>query len=72
MKTLTNVTARATHSGKWWAIDVPEIPGLFSQTRRLDQIEAMVKDAAKMLDYNIESITVEPVHQFLHKQKPKC
>lgn len=61
MNTLTNVTARATRSNKWWAIDVPEIPGLFTQARRLDQVEAMVKDAAKILDYNIESVTVEPV-----------
>jgi len=54
-----NVIAKATRSGKWWAIEVPEIPGLFTQVRRLDQVEAMVQDAAMMLGYQNLSITVE-------------
>lgn len=45
------VTAKATRSGKWWAVEVPEIPGLFTQTRRLDQIPEMVADAATTLGY---------------------
>lgn len=40
------LTAKATRVGKWWAIEVPEIEGLFTQTRHLDQVEAVVKDAA--------------------------
>lgn len=40
------LTAKATRVGKWWAIEVPEIEGLFTQAKRLDQIDAMVKDAA--------------------------
>lgn len=43
------LTAKATRAGKWWAVEVPEIEGLFTQARRLDQIEAMVKDAASLL-----------------------
>jgi predicted RNase H-like HicB family nuclease len=43
------VTARAQRSGDWWAVEVPEVPGLFTQARRLDQVEAMVKDAAQLL-----------------------
>ena len=32
-------------SGSWWAISVPELPGVFSQARRLDQVEEMVREA---------------------------
>lgn len=46
MKTLT---AKATRAGDWWAIEVPEVPGLFTQAKRLDQIEDMVRDAASLL-----------------------
>lgn len=57
----TNVTARAQRCNGWWAIEVPEIPGLFTQTRRLDQIQDMVKDAASTLGMNVENVTVEPI-----------
>ena len=55
-----NATAVCIRSGGWWAIEVPEIPGLFTQARRLDQVEAMVRDAAGMLDVRVGEITVEP------------
>lgn len=45
-----NVTALATRSDGWWSIEVPEIKGLFTQTRRLDQITDMVADAARLLE----------------------
>ncbi|MDR1430940.1 MAG: XRE family transcriptional regulator [Propionibacteriaceae bacterium] len=54
------VTARATRSGGWWAIEVPEIPGLFTQARRLDQVAEMVTDAASMLGHHQVEVTVEP------------
>jgi predicted RNase H-like HicB family nuclease len=38
-------TARARRSGSWWAIDVPELPGVYSQARRLDRVESMARDA---------------------------
>ncbi|RSZ65522.1 transcriptional regulator [Corynebacterium hylobatis] len=38
-------TARATREEGWWTVTVDEVPGLFTQTRRLDQIEDMVRDA---------------------------
>jgi len=38
-------TARARRSGAWWAIDVPELPGVYSQARRLDRVEAMARGA---------------------------
>ncbi|MDR1189204.1 MAG: XRE family transcriptional regulator [Bifidobacteriaceae bacterium] len=33
----------------WWIVDVPAVRGLHTQVRRLDQVEAMVKDAASLL-----------------------
>ncbi|MDP3983447.1 MAG: type II toxin-antitoxin system HicB family antitoxin [Acidimicrobiia bacterium] len=38
-------------SGRWWAITVPDLGGVFSQARRLDQVDAMAREAiALMLD----------------------
>lgn len=55
-----NVTAVCTRSDGWWAVEVPEIPGLFTQARRLDQVEAQVRDAAEMLDVQVDIITLDP------------
>jgi len=55
---MTTVTAQAVRSGDWWAIEVPEIPGLFTQTRRLDQVAAMVQDAASMLGWPTVDVVV--------------
>jgi predicted RNase H-like HicB family nuclease len=38
-------TVRVQRSGDWWAIDVAEIRGVFSQARRLDRVEYMTRDA---------------------------
>lgn len=57
---INKATAIAKRSDGWWAIEVPEIPGLFTQARRLDQAEEMVRDAAKMLDYDIDEVDVQP------------
>ncbi|MFE4195323.1 hypothetical protein ACFRJ9_05630 [Paenarthrobacter sp. NPDC056912] len=43
------LNARAERSGSWWAVEVPEIEGLYTQVKRLDQVEAMVRDAASAL-----------------------
>lgn len=52
------VTAQARRSGDWWAITVPEVEGVFSQARRLDQVALQAADAvATMLD--IEPADVE-------------
>lgn len=55
-----NVTAVCTRSDGWWAIEVPQIPGMFTQARRLDQVEAQVRDAADMLDVQVGTITIDP------------
>jgi hypothetical protein len=36
---------RAYRSGDWWAIEIPEVRGIFSQARRLDGVEFMARDA---------------------------
>jgi predicted RNase H-like HicB family nuclease len=52
--------ASCQRSGNWWSISVPEIKGLHSQARRLDQVEDMARDAiALMLDVPAESFAVE-------------
>jgi predicted RNase H-like HicB family nuclease len=41
----TRYTARCVRSGDWWAITVPEVRGVFTQSRRLSEAEAMARDA---------------------------
>lgn len=43
------LTVEATRSGGQWAIEVPEIPGLFTQAKRLDQVELTARQAASDL-----------------------
>lgn len=37
--------ARATREDGWWTVTVDEVEGLYTQARRLDQIERNVRDA---------------------------
>ncbi|GGM33409.1 hypothetical protein GCM10011608_17360 [Micromonospora sonchi] len=56
-------TARCVRSGSWWAISVPEIKGVFSQARRLDQVEEMAREAIALMlniDPNSFDIDVQP------------
>lgn len=56
--------ARRTDDGWGWAIEIPELPGVFSQAKRLDLAEKMARDAiAQMLQVNpaTVTVTVEPV-----------
>lgn len=49
----------AERSGKWWAAHVPEVSGVHTQARRLEQIETEAREAiALMLDVEPESIVV--------------
>jgi predicted RNase H-like HicB family nuclease len=53
-------TAKVRRSGPVWAIDVAELPGVFSQTRRLEQVKAMARDAiAAFLDVPADSFEVD-------------
>ena len=51
-------TARARRSGGWWAIDVPELPGVYSQARRLDRVESMARDAISLF-LDVDPATLE-------------
>lgn len=44
-----DVTAQATRTRGWWAITVTEVPGAFSQARRLDQVPGMVRETVSLL-----------------------
>src|SRR5258707_470585 len=64
MASTLRYAALAERSGGWWAVRVPDAPGVFTQARRLAQVEGMARDAlAAMLDVSPETIdvTVEPV-----------
>ncbi|WP_329109020.1 type II toxin-antitoxin system HicB family antitoxin [Micromonospora sp. NBC_01699] len=57
---MATYTATCTRTDNWWAITVAELPGVFSQARRLDQVEAMARDAiAALLDVSPESFDIE-------------
>lgn len=57
----------AVRSGDWWAITVPELTGVFSQAKRLDQVESRAREAiAMMLD--IDEIVVG--HLEIHVTPP--
>lgn len=52
------VTARRV--GEWWALEVPDLPGVFSQAKRLEQADEAAREAiAVMLDVEPEEVTVE-------------
>jgi predicted RNase H-like HicB family nuclease len=57
-------SAKAVRSGDWWAITIAELKGVHSQARRLDQAEAMAREAIGLfLDVPMNSfdVTVIPV-----------
>lgn len=52
--------AVATRSGGWWALEVPDHPGVFTQARRLDQAAGTVADALSLwLDDTVTADQVE-------------
>jgi predicted RNase H-like HicB family nuclease len=52
--------AEVERSGRWWAIRVPELGGVHSQSRTLDGVEPMVREAiALFLDVGEETFDVE-------------
>ncbi len=52
--------ALCSREGNWWAIDVPDVPGVHTQAKRLDQAEAMARDAlALMLEVPPDSFDVD-------------
>jgi predicted RNase H-like HicB family nuclease len=64
VKTKKTYSAKAVRSGDWWAITIPELKGVHSQARRLDQAEAMAREAISLFrDVPPDSfeVTVIPV-----------
>ena len=56
------VTAQATRSGDWWAVEVPEVKGVFTQVKRLEQAPSMVRDAVSLMtDVAPEEVEVSVV-----------
>jgi predicted RNase H-like HicB family nuclease len=53
-------TVHCQRSGGWWAITIPEVPGAFTQTRRLDQVDSMARDViALMLGVPEDSFSIQ-------------
>jgi predicted RNase H-like HicB family nuclease len=78
---MATYTAIAERSGGWWAVRVREQPGVFTQARRLDQVEAMVRDAlAGLLDAApgsfeiqvIESLPEEVADEVAHARQARA
>ncbi len=54
-----NYGVTAYRSGKWWALEVPRVRGALSQCRRLDQAEALIREAiAAVLDVRDDSFDI--------------
>jgi len=58
----SNYRVNVVRSGDWWAIEVPELPGTFSQVRRLDQVEDAAREAIAMMTDTSESEFIMDVH----------
>jgi len=60
---VTTYEARCLRSGRWWAIEIPVVSGgIFTQARRLDQAQAVARDAiALTLNVAPDSFDVEVV-----------
>ena len=57
-------TVEARRSGRWWAIDVPELRGVHTLARRLADVELMARDAiAAVLEVSPRSfdVVIRPV-----------
>lgn len=56
---MTEYLVEANRSGEWWAVTVPDLPGVFTQARRLDQVGEMARGAIAMfLDVDPASVQV--------------
>lgn len=58
---MTSYTAHAEwDTTGWWVITIPEVPGAFSQSRRLDQVEENAREVIELMtDKAPDEITVE-------------
>lgn len=57
---MTTYRVTARRSGDWWALEVPDLPGVYSQTKRLDRAASQAREAiAVMLDIEPEDVQVK-------------
>lgn len=59
---MTTYTVRATRDGAWWSLVAPDVAGreVASQSRRLDQADAVIRDAiALVLDVDQDAFAVD-------------
>jgi len=57
---MTTYSATCRRAGSWWAISVPELKGVHTQARRLDQVAGVTQEAiALMLDVDPATIQIE-------------
>ena len=57
---MTTYRVECCRSGGWWAISVPDLKGVHSQARRLDQVPGMAREAITlMLGVAPETVQVE-------------
>lgn len=45
---MATYTAKVKRSGDWWAVAVPEVPGLFTQGRNLAEVKDTVRRALEL------------------------
>jgi predicted RNase H-like HicB family nuclease len=53
------VTARTHREGEYWAIEIPEVPGAFTQARSLEEVPAMAREAVRLLVMGHDNETIE-------------
>jgi predicted RNase H-like HicB family nuclease len=52
-------TAVCRRTGRWWAVAVPELDGVFTQARCLDQVEQVTRDTiARIIGVGAEDIEI--------------
>ncbi|MDG4829961.1 type II toxin-antitoxin system HicB family antitoxin [Solwaraspora sp. WMMD1047] len=57
---MTTYSVSCRRVGNWWAISVPELKGVHTQARRLDQVAAMAREAiALLLETDPAAISIE-------------
>ncbi|MFP5488128.1 MAG: type II toxin-antitoxin system HicB family antitoxin [Acidimicrobiia bacterium] len=59
-RSTTAWTVDVVRSGTWWAISVPDLPGTFSQCRRLEQVESCAREAIA-LALDVEPDTIDAI-----------
>lgn len=66
MTTRSTYTAECRRSDDWWAISIPELPGVFTQARRLDRAEQTARNAIALFNdvdqnsFDVSVVAVRP------------